>query len=59
MPKEEVRLKKQNQKPLWQHPGTLSLGRSKSHFSMDAWMKMFKRNITAGGQCPNSLFLGT
>lgn len=50
MHKEEVRLKKQNQKLLRQHPGTLSLGRSRSHFSMDTWTGMFKRNITAGGQ---------
>lgn len=36
---EEVMLKKQNQKPLRQHPGMLSLGRSRSRFSMDTWTR--------------------
>lgn len=50
MHEEEVRLKKLHQKPLRHHPGTLSLGRSRSRFSMDTWTWMFKRNTTAGRQ---------
>lgn len=50
MHKEEVTRKEQNPKPLWQHPGMLSLGRSRLCFSMDTWTKMVKKNITAGRQ---------
>lgn len=48
MHKEEVRRKKQNLKPLWQHPGRLSLGRSRPCFCMGTWTKMLKRNSRAG-----------
>lgn len=50
MHEEEVRLKKQNQKLLWQHPGTLSLGSSRSSFSVGTQTGMCKRNMAAGGQ---------
>lgn len=47
-----------NPETLWQHPGMLSLGRSRSRFSMDTWTRILKRIITAAGSGPNSLIPG-
>lgn len=65
MEEEEIRLKEGNQKPLGEHPGTLSLGRSRSCFSVDTWTRAtalpsHSRGTTQqAGRGPSSLLSGT